>query len=148
MASRYNWVLVGIAYALVLFVALVVYWKGGLQPGEVGLPFQSAEVGTVRWMVGQSVFGGVVVLVITVLALGLLPPIDLREVAYFALAAVVVNVIIGRVNLAMHGPMVTNQGEVLRTAAGYGVVLLVGAICLKRRRSVPPNNSLERTRER
>jgi hypothetical protein len=148
MTSRYNWVLVPIAYAIVLFAALALYWQGDSQLGEAGSPFQSTDVGTARWLAGRAAFGGIVVLIVTVLALGVLPPIHLREVVYFALAAVVVHVIIGRVNLALHGPMVTNQGEVFRTAAGYGVVLIVGATYKRRKRGMPSNESTERTHER
>src|SRR5688500_3205736 len=103
MLSRYNWLYVPPTYGLMMFAVLMVIWRGGVDPGELDSSVAFQETGTPQWMARQAAFDATVALVITVVLLGVVPPIRVKHVALISSAIVLLNWLIAPAYIAING---------------------------------------------
>jgi hypothetical protein len=129
MARIFKWLAVPLAFTALLFVVLYLWWNYG-PPTPVDPSLAAMGVGSIGWLMSGSLTDGIVVLVVTVLALGVLPPLNWRQVGYVAVATVAAHWIAESVWVS--GRETTNGAEILRMALSYACVLIASAILARR----------------
>jgi hypothetical protein len=98
----------------------------------------------------HSVLRGVGALAIIAASLKLLPPISFRQAVLVAIGASAVEVAMqfGLAALPRFGPEIGLGFQLVGSAVSFTFALVASVVCIRRLGRLPPNKSLERTRDR
>ena len=146
MVTVSKWFYVPLGYTASLFLLLLGWWRLGpptaIDPSEL-VP----GAGTATWLASHALVQGAVVLAVTVILRWALPPIRWWSAISISVATALADAAAGLATVAIAGPFETDWESVTRTAVVYGLVLLSTVIIIRGGVRMPPNKSLERTRE-
>jgi hypothetical protein len=134
MAAVWKWLYVPVAFTLLRFAVPIVLWSPGLARDAASTLF-FPDTATLRSLLSNSLLHGVGALLVTLLAMKLLPPINLKQVLCVAICAVMAEALTQFMFIAIHGPTATNGAQLLQTAGSYVLALLVSNMLLRRRRN-------------
>jgi len=146
MGAVSKWLYVPVGYTALLFLLLLGWWRFG-PPAATDPSELVPGAGATTWLASHALVQGAVVLAATVVLLWALPPIRLWSAIIISVAAALADVAAGLATVAIAGPFETDWESVIRTAVVYGLVLLSTVTIIRRGFWMPPNKSLERTRE-
>jgi hypothetical protein len=139
-----KWLYVPLLLAVLLFSLLIVRWW----PESKDHLLVYVVWGNLK-LAWHSVLRGVVALTIVAATLRILPPITFRQAVLVAIGALVAEVAMqfGLAALPGFGPDTWLGFQLLGSAASFIFALASGVFCVRRLARLPPNTSLERTRE-
>jgi hypothetical protein len=146
-AARWKWLCVPFGHAALTLALLISWWWLEPRPADAPAANLTLEANWVGGMVIEALFQGGVLFVATILMLWALPRIYLRHVAYVSIVSGAAGYIAAWVTYFIRGPHTTNGEHLDRIVVTYGVVLLLSSVVIGARAKLPPNKSLERTRE-
>jgi hypothetical protein len=135
MAHFLKWLCVPLIFTAVLFVVLYLWWNYG-PPTPVSPALAAKGVGSSGWVASRALISGIPALIVTVLAVVVLPRISWWPVLYIGVGAVAAHWWLSTLWYWFSGStQTTNGADVIRAAISQACVLLVSAICLRGRRS-------------